>query len=92
MIKVDATIEHPYVDSVTIENVSIVLESHANIRVLLKSSDDVELRSYSLVMSGDDYSNWNSSDLPYVKDWVLDQLGLTEAEEQVDDGYQDGYE
>lgn len=88
-IYVDSIPECPELDNINIHDIKVDLESHATIHVVCRKAGNEFIEEHMLYMSGADYQNWNADDLPYVKDFVLDELGLTEV---VSDGYSDGYQ
>ena len=54
---VTTTATHPYVDYIIIEGVSVVLDTSANVQVLLCDYYGTELTTRNLTMIGDDYDN-----------------------------------
>ena len=73
----------PWISSILIHNiVDINLGSNAVFTVSIFSDNNL-IGTLPIVMDGLAYENWNSSDLPYVSDFILDQLGCVE----IQDGY-----
>ena len=83
---VTTTLEHPYIDYIVIENVTVQLDTCACIQVLLCNWYGTELTTRNLCMSGADYTAWGVDDTA-VQDFVLTELGLS-LTETGSDGYQ----
>jgi hypothetical protein len=55
----------------------IVPDSSATFPVVYLDANGDAIKSLYLVMDGDDYTNWGSSDREYITAWALGKLGLT---------------
>ena len=79
-----AVIPAPYVKpSVDITNVQIrvtnlVLFTSVNLNVLLMDSNNNFIDAKQYTLTGTDYTNWSNDD-SYIVNYVLAQLGLTQA-------------
>lgn len=58
-----------------ITTIEIILNTKANIRVILFSEDRTRCQDKYLVMEGEDYALWGDQD-NYVYLWVCNQLGI----------------
>lgn len=74
----------------TISVNQIIFDTSADLRIQIVLDNGFS-KNEKVIMAGEDYLNWKGADLPYVKNFVLDKLGLVEVEEIIEDGYGEDY-
>jgi len=79
-IKVKPTQEHPDLKTISIYVTGMDFQAQcAFFEVFWEDENAVHLQMPSnLCLEGEHYANWGAEDLPYIKDWVLEQCQLEE--------------
>ena len=55
-------------------NIGITLGVSATILVALYDSSNSWIENKTFVLSGTNYTNWGSNDIPYIDAWVVSQI------------------
>ena len=66
------------VTNIQIRVQNLVLFTSVTVNVILMGANNEFIDSVSYTLSGTEYTNWNNDDT-YIVDYVLTQLGLTQA-------------
>ena len=57
-----------------IVNIGITLGVSATIQVGLYDASGSFIENKSFILSGTDYTNWGSSDIPYIDEFIVNQI------------------
>lgn len=66
------------ISSISLEVISLVLNSFVDVRVLQKTSDGKIYKVEHIKIEGDDYKKWGSDDT-YILNFILNKLGYEKS-------------